>query len=105
MNNKIRHTFIFLFVFSVFSLTLQTSIIQVCKDSKVFKTQYQQIPIAEEEEEKSHGSDGMFDKDVVYLSSDDHSNFKKELNLFFFRHLHLTYCSIPLDILIPPPKA
>ena len=91
-------------MFSVFSLTLQNSIIQVYKDLKVFKTQNQQIPIAEEEEEKSHVSDGMFDKDVVYLSSEEHSNFKKEINLFFFKNLYLIYCSIPLDILIPPPK-
>ncbi len=91
-------------MFSVFSLTLQASIIQICKESKVFKTQSQQSPITEEEEEKSHGSDESVDKDVLYLNFDEHSNFKKEVNLFFFKHLHLIFCSIPLDILIPPPK-
>mgnify|MGYP006340580591 CR=1 FL=1 len=49
---KLRHIFIFLFVFSVFSLTLQASIINACKDSKVFKNQSQNNPVAEEEEER-----------------------------------------------------
>ena len=93
-----------MFLFSVFSLTLQSSIIQICKESKVFKTQSQQNPITEEEEE-SHGGDESIDKEVVYPSSDEYSNFKKEVNLFFFKNLQLTFCSIPLDILIPPPKA
>ena len=54
---KLRHIFVFLFVFSVFSLTLQASIINLCKDSKVFKSQNQNNPITEEEEEESHDTD------------------------------------------------
>lgn len=89
---------------SVFSLTLQTSIIQICKDSKALKTQSQQSPITEEEEE-SHGNDESVDKDSVYLNSNDDSNFKKPSDKIFFRKLELIFCSISLDILIPPPKA
>lgn len=89
---------------SVFSLTLQTSIIQICKETKVFKAQSQQSPISEEEEEKAHDSDESVDEDMLYVNSEEYSNLKKEVNLFFFKQLHLTFCSIPLDILIPPPK-
>lgn len=104
MSGTIKHIFIFIFVFSVFSLTLQSSIVQICKESKAFKTQYQQSPIAEEEEEKSHGSDESVDGDIVYLYADEYSSLNEEINLFFFKYLQLTFCSIPLDILIPPPK-
>lgn len=104
MNNKIRHIFIFIFVFSVCSLTIQASVIQLCKESKVFKNQNQQNPITEEEEEKSHGEDESIDKDVFYLDNKDYSNFKSEINSFFLKFLQLLFNSIPPDILIPPPK-
>lgn len=102
LNNKIRYTFIFIFIFSVFSLTLQASITQICKESKVFKNQSQQSPITEEEEEKSHGDESI--DDVVYLDNKDISNFKSEINSYFFNFLQLLFSSIPLDILVPPPK-
>jgi len=91
-------------VFSVFSLTLQSPILQICKESKAFKTQSQQSPITEEEEEKSHDSDELVDEDIVYLYTDEYVSLNKEINLFFFKYLQLAFCSIPRDILIPPPK-
>lgn len=104
MNKTIKHIFIFIFVVGVFSLTLQSSILQICRESKAFKTQSQQSPISEEEEEKSHDSDESVDKDIVYLDIDEHSSLNKAINLFFFKHLQLAFCSTPLDILVPPPK-
>lgn len=104
MNYKIRHIFIFIFIFSVFSLTLQSAVIQIFKESKVFKNQSQQSPITEEEEEESHGSDESIDKDVFYLDINDSINIRSEINSLIFNFLELLFSSIPSDILIPPPK-
>lgn len=105
MNNKIRHIFIFIFVFSVFSLTLQASVVQICKDSKVFKNQSQQSPVTEEEEEKSHDSDENVDEDDLLCNNCGVNN---EIHLF----KRVSICIQPdddiassaLKILIPPPK-
>ena len=56
-------------MFSVFSLTLQASVVQICKDSKVFKNQSQQSPVTEEEEEKSHDSDENVDEDDLLCNN------------------------------------
>lgn len=45
--------FLFLFIFSVVSLTLQSTIIGLCKENKIFKTLSNQIT----EEEETHDSD------------------------------------------------
>ncbi|MES2726560.1 MAG: hypothetical protein V4643_05620 [Bacteroidota bacterium] len=69
MSSNIRNTFLFLFIFSVVSLTLQSTIIGLCKESKVFRTLSNQIT----EEEESHDSDSndeIFDviKDSRFLT-------------------------------------
>lgn len=91
-------------MFSVFSLTLQSTVFQICKESKVFKTQSQQSPISEEEEEKSNDTDESVDEDILYVNTDEYSNLNNEDNAFLFKYLQLTFCAIPLDILVPPPK-
>ena len=105
MNNKIRHIFISIFVFCVFSLTLQASVIQICKDSKIFKNQSQQNPISEEEEEKSHDSDESVDEEDLFCNN---CGFNNE----FHFSKRVSVCNQPEDetassalkILIPPPK-
>lgn len=98
---KLRHIFVFLFVFSVFSLTLQASIINLCKDSKVFKSQNN--PIAEEEEEESHDADE--DADEVYYMAQDHYSIKSVLlNKAFCPKSEIGYLSFTKSIPIPPPK-
>lgn len=103
MNNKIRHIFIFVFIFSVFSLTLQASIIQVCKESKVFKNQNQQSPITEEEE-KAHSGDDVPDEETVYINSNHHLHHSDNVSLLFWDNSDLNCCSSAIEILIPPPK-
>lgn len=100
---KLRHIFVFLFVFSVFSLTLQASIINLCKDSKVFKSQNQNNPITEEEEEESHDTDEETDK-LVYLDHDDNMMGFILLKKTFRSQSACGYYSFTKSIPIPPPK-
>jgi len=105
LNNKIRHIFIFIFIFSVCSLTIQASVIQLCKESKVFKNQSQQNPITEEEEEKSHDSDESVDEeDLLYSNCGFNNEFHSSKSVSFWNHLEDEIPSSTLKILIPPPK-
>ncbi len=98
---KLRHIFVFLFVFSVFSLTLQASVINLCKDSNVFKNQNN--PITEEEEEESHDADE--DADEAFFITHDHYYMKSVLlsKEFYFKS-DIGYLSFTKSIPIPPPK-
>lgn len=92
-------------MFSVFSLTLQASVVQICKDSKVFKNQSQQSPVTEEEEEKSHDSDESVDEDDLLCNNCGFNNefhFSKKVSVC--NHLDDDIASSALKILIPPPK-
>lgn len=103
MVQRTRYIFIFIFIFSVFSLTLQASIINVCKENKVFKNQSQQNPITEEEEE-SHDSDETPDEESLYLHHLQFS-FSTQINDKFI--LNNSISGIPscyFKIPIPPPK-
>jgi len=97
---KLRHIFIFLFVFSVFSLTLQASVINACKDSKVFKNQ--NIPVTEEEEE-SHDADEDADKEY-YLGHETFTGKSITVNKLFWLKSEYGYPSYTRSIPIPPPK-
>jgi hypothetical protein len=98
---KLRHIFIFLFVFSVFSLTLQASIINACKDSKVFKNQSQNNPI--EEEEEGHDADEDVDKEY-YLGHETFTGKSITVNKLFWLMSEYGYFSYTRSIPIPPPK-
>ncbi|MBK8369436.1 MAG: hypothetical protein IPL10_19205 [Bacteroidetes bacterium] len=99
---KLRHIFIFLFVFSVFSLTLQASIINACKDSKVFKNQSQNNPVTEEEEE-SHDADEDADEEY-YLGHDNYTGKSTIVKKLFWLNSEYGYPSYTRSIPIPPPK-
>lgn len=99
---RLRHIFVFLFVFSVFSLTLQASIINLYKDSKVFKSQSQTNPVTEEEEE-SHDADEDADE---MLNTEHHPH---AINYISIKKLFLSkpesaYLSFTRSIPIPPPR-
>ena len=99
---KLRHIFVFLFVFSVFSLTLQVSIINLCKDSKSFKSQNQTNPVTEEEEE-SHDADEDADE-LFYIINDPFSIKPFSLYKVFYSSSDILYLSFTKSIPIPPPK-
>lgn len=99
---KLRHIFIFLFVFSVFSLTLQASVINACKDSKVFKNQSQNSPVTEEEEE-SHDADEDADEEY-YLVHENNIDKSITVNKLFWLKSEHQYPSYIRSIPIPPPK-
>ncbi|MBL7936638.1 MAG: hypothetical protein JNM51_12605 [Bacteroidia bacterium] len=103
MNKTIKCIFIFIFTFSVFSLTLQSAVIQICKESKVFKNQSQQSPITEEEEE-SHDSDESVDKELVYLNNNSFSQYTQRNDSILWKTCELNYLSGSIEIPIPPPK-
>lgn len=65
MNSKVRNIFVFTFIFSVFFLSLQSTVLQFCKDT--VKKAALNISIAEEEDETEKTE---LEEDVVYL---DHS--------------------------------
>lgn len=99
---KLRHIFVFIFVLSVFSLTLQASIINACKDSKVFKNQSQNNPVTEEEEE-SHDADE--DADEVYYLGNENTTYKTiSINKISWLKSEYGYSSFTKSIPIPPPK-
>lgn len=92
-------------MFSVFSLTLQASVVQIFKDSKAFKNQSQQSPVTEEEEEKSHDSDENVDEeDLLCNNCDFNSEFPFSQRVATFNQSNDDIASSALKILIPPPK-
>lgn len=91
-------------MFSVFSLTLQASVVQICKESKIFKNQNQQNSITEEEEERSHDSDESADEEIVYLKTNDSLQYNFICNPHFFKNFELDCCSSSIEIQSPPPK-
>ncbi|MES2762743.1 MAG: hypothetical protein V4677_11065 [Bacteroidota bacterium] len=103
MGKRTKHIFVFIFVFSVFSLTLQASIINSCKVSKAFKTQSQQNPVTEEEEE-SHDSDESVDEEVLFLSHHSILDTTQYLSKLSWSSLEINYPSSAKNILVPPPK-
>lgn len=102
MSKRAQQIFVFIFVFSVFSLTLQASIINICKESKILKTQSQQNPVTEEEEE-SHG-DETPDKEVLYLGHHHMRPFPVKQSKFSWEKFQVYYSTNSLKILIPPPE-
>lgn len=96
---KLRYLFVFLFVFSVFSITLQASIINLCKENKVFKALNQNNPITEEEEEESHDTD-----EVIYLAHHHHCLKLIVLTNLFNNSFECNYISFTKSIPLPPPK-
>lgn len=99
---KLRHIFVFIFVFSIFSLTLQSSIISACRDSKVFKSQNQTNPVSEEEEE-SHDGDEDADE-IYYINQDNNTNKFISVNKIFWHNSGYDCPSFIKSIPIPPPK-
>jgi hypothetical protein len=97
---KLRLIFIFLFVLSVFSLTLQSSIINLCKESKTSKSQNQTSPVEEEESNDT-------DEDVkleCYLEYESTSNHSITFNNTFCFNQEYRYPSQIKSIPIQPPK-
>jgi hypothetical protein len=86
----------------VFSLTLQASVMQFCKDSKVFKSQTQNNPITEEEEE-SHDSDEEVDE-IIYLNYENYFLSSASFLYSFWTKSENNYLSFTKSIPIPPPK-
>ena len=99
---KLRHIFVFIFVFSVFSLTLQATIVNLCKDNKVFKSQNQTNPVSEEEEE-SHDTDEDADE-MIYIEHHHYEINPISINKLFWFKSEIEYLSFTKSIPIPPPK-
>lgn len=91
-------------MFSVFSLTMQATLIQLCKETKVFKSQNQQSPISEEEEEKSNDGDESVDEEIIYLHTIAQLFYYGVDDVLFINHSELACCSTSIKIPIPPPK-
>lgn len=87
----------------MFSLTLQATIINICKESKVFKNQNQQNPITEEEEE-SHDGDETPDEESFYLYHQQFSFSTQTSDTFILSNSITSIPSCYFKIPIPPPK-
>jgi len=87
----------------VFSLTLQSSIINFCKENKTFvKSQNQQNTAAEEEEESHDENETL--KEVKYINQDYFSfSLQNSIN-FGWNNLNINYSSRTIKTTIPPPK-
>ena len=103
VNKKIRYVFVFIFILSVFSLTVQASIINFCKENKAFvKNQNQQNQSTEEEEETIDNDESP--KEVEYLQH-YYFSFTNQASINFkWYNLHVNLSSSTVKIAIPPPK-
>lgn len=103
MNKKIRYILVFIFILSVFSLTVQASIINLCKENKAFvKNQSQQNQTAEEEEETIDNDESP--KEVEYLQH-HYFSFTHQASINFnWYNLRVNLPSSTVKIPIPPPK-
>lgn len=87
----------------MFSLTLQASIIHICKESKVFKNQ--QSPITEEEEKKeTNDGDESPDEEVLYLNQHHFSFSSLGTGHFISNSSVFNFPFYYFKIPIPPPK-
>jgi hypothetical protein len=100
MTKKIKHIFIFIFLLSICSLTVQASVISFCKESKVFKNQNN--PVTEEEEE-SHDSDEDANE-FLFITNNQYSINSILVNKAFWSKSENDYLSFTKSIPIPPPK-
>jgi hypothetical protein len=89
---------------SVFALTMQATIIQICKESNIFKDQTQQNPISDDEEEQSSDGDESIDEDIICLNDVEHFYSSENICVYNWKIFSLNLTSISLDIQIPPPK-
>jgi hypothetical protein len=87
----------------VFSLTLQATIINFYKESKVFKNQNQQNPVTEEEEE-SHDGDETPDEESLYFCHQQFSFSTQISDKFILSNSIASIPSCYFKIPIPPPK-
>lgn len=87
----------------VFSLTLQSSVINFCKENKAFvKSQSQKNTISEEEEESNDDNESL--KEVKYINKDYFSFSIQNSIDFGWNNLNLNYSTCTLKTTIPPPK-
>lgn len=103
MGNRVKCIFIYICIFSVFSLTLQSSVVSLCKESKVFKGQSQANPVTEEEE-GSQDADESADEEVLYLSQHSLIHSSQNLLKHSWARLKINYPFNSITILVPPPK-
>lgn len=104
MNKRVRYICVCIFILSVFSLTIQASVINICKENKAFcKNQNQQNPVTEEEEE-SHDNDES-SKETEYLQH-YYFLFSDQTSVnFSWYNLQIDFPSSTIKIPIPPPKS
>lgn len=104
MIKLIRHIFIFILISSLFSITVQASIIHFCKESKVSKNLNQQNQTAEEEEEEPCDGDETTDEEVFNVFQCKFC-FSTQLSSQLLRsNENLNYPINFKKISIPPPK-
>ena len=100
MSDRIKHIFIITFIFSVFSLTLRGTAINLCKESKVFKNQSN--PNTEKEE--GNNDNNETDEEVFFIAH--HALFYSCED--FLKHnyvgLNINYPCHSKNIFVPPPK-
>lgn len=101
MSIAVRNIFVFVFVFNIFSLTLQASITNFCKENKGVKIQTQANTVTEEEER--HESDDAADE-VFYTLNDFVFNNSERVIKTYWLSLKREYRSYSKPIPIPPPK-
>lgn len=102
MIGRIKNIFVFICIFSLVSLTMQASVVSICKESKVFKNQSSSNPVSEEEEE-SHDSDEEVDE-LLYLMEHDEFVNSDYIGYIRWSHTENNYLSFTKKIPIPPPK-
>ncbi len=104
MKNKFKYYILPIFlVCCVFSLTLQSSVINLCKENKTFvKSQNQQNTAAEEEEESHDDNESL--KEVKYINQDYFSFSIQNSIDFDWNNLNLNYSTCSIKTTIPPPK-
>lgn len=87
----------------VFSLTLQSSVINFCKENKGFVKSQSHKNTTSEEEEESHDDNESL-KEVKYINKDYFSFSIQNSIDFGWNNLNLNYSTCTLKTTIPPPK-
>lgn len=101
MSIVVRNIFVFVFVFNIFSLTLQASITNFCKENKGVKIQTQPNTVTEEEER--HESEDVAGE-FFYTSNDFIFCNSEHVIKTDWLSLEREYVSYSKAIPIPPPK-
>ena len=106
MNLRLKYLLVFTLVWSVFSFSLQASIIHFCKENKMIKNQDSSNPFSEEEspDDSDEETDEETDEELLYLENSSFYLISQKNSHNSWNPLALRVQTYFVRIPVPPPR-